>query len=156
MIRYKITLEKEEREKLEAIINNGHHSSKDYQKAAILLNSDEGEYSEKSTNVQISKILKVGLRKIDRVKKKFVLEGFEAVFEKKKPNREYEKKIDGDVEAHLVTLCCSNPPEGFARWSLRVLSDKMVELNYIASVYHETVRQALKKTNLNRGKNYNM
>ncbi len=87
------------------------------------------------------------MRTIDRVKKSFVEEGFEISLNGKKSSRIYEKKADGEVEAHLVALSCSEPPAGFGKWSLRLLADKMVELQYIDSISHETVRQVLKKTN---------
>ena len=87
------------------------------------------------------------MRKIDRVKKRFVAEGLDATLDKKMGNRIYAKKTDGDFEAHLVALSCSEPPEGFARWSLRLLADKVVELNYINSISHESVRRILKKRN---------
>src|SRR3546814_12178107 len=74
--------------------------------------------------------LKVGMRTIDRVKKRFVEEGIEAVLERRATQRVYETKIDGDTEAKLVTLCCSQPPTGFAKWSLRLLADKMVDQKY--------------------------
>ena len=86
------------------------------------------------------------------MKKKFIEEGFESVLERRPTRRIYETKLDGDVEAKLVTLCCSEPPKGFAKWSLRLLADKMVELNYVESISHVTVRSVLKKTNLNPGK----
>ena len=89
------------------------------------------------------------MRTIDRIKKKFIEEGFEAVLERRLTTRVYEKKSDGDVEAKLVTLCCSEPPKGFAKWSLRLLADKMVELKYVESISHVTVRSVLKKTRLN-------
>ena len=92
------------------------------------------------------------MRTIDRVKKRFVEEGLEAVLERRPTSRVYEKKSDGDVEAKLVTLCCSEPPKGYAKWSLRLLADKMVELNYVESISHVTVRSILKKTSLNPGK----
>jgi transposase len=152
MVRYKVTLTKEERDELISIINKGHHSSQTFRAAYILLNCDEGKYSEKVTNEQISKVLKIGMRTIDRVKKKFVEEGFEFVLERKPPDREYERKADGEVEAHLITLCCSEPPAGFAKWSLRLLADKMVELKYVESISYETVRRVLKKTNYVLGK----
>jgi transposase len=116
------------------------------------LNCDEGPYSQKVSSEQISKVLKVGMRTIDRVKKKLVEEGFDAVLERRATKRNYETKVDGDIEAKLITLCCSEPPEGFAKWSLRLLADKMVELKYVQSISHVTVRSVLKKTNLNPGK----
>jgi hypothetical protein len=72
---------------------------------------------------------------------------FDAALDKKVGSRVYAKKTDGDFEAHLVALSCGEPPEGFARWSLRLLADKVVELNYIDSISHETVRRIFKKRN---------
>lgn len=155
MIRYIIKLTKPEVEELMVIINKGSHTSQTFRVAYILLNCDEGKYSEKVTNEQISKVLKVGMRTIDRVKKKFIEEGLEAVLERRPTARVYEKKMDGDTEAKLITLCCSEPPKGFARWSLRLLADKMVELKYVESITHVTVRSVLKKTNLSLGKQNN-
>ena len=151
-IKYTIHLTKSEREGLVAIINKGSHTSQTFRTAYILINCDEGTYSEKVTNEQVSKVLKVGMRTIDRVKKRFMEEGMEAVLERRPTQRVYETKIDGDTEAKLVTLCCSEPPKGFAKWSLRLLADKMVELKYVESISHVTVRSVLKKTNLNPGK----
>ena len=135
-----------------AIINKGSHTSHTFRTAYILLNCDEGDYSEKVTNEQISKILKVGMRTIDRVKKRFIEEGFEEVLERRASSRVYDIKIDGDVEAKLVKLCCSEPPPGFAKWSLRLLADKMVELQYVDSISHVSIGNVLKKTNLSLGK----
>ena len=87
------------------------------------------------------------MKKIDRVKKRFVEDGLEVALCGHPKEREYEKKVDGDLEAHLVALSCSEPPEGFARWSLRMLAGKAVELEYVDSISHETVRRSLKKTN---------
>ena len=92
------------------------------------------------------------MRTIDRVKKHFLEEGMEAVLGRRPTTRIYEGKADGDIEAKLVTLCCSEPPKGFSKWSLRMLADKMVELNYVDSISHVTVRSVLKKTNLSLGK----
>ena len=152
MIRYTVKLTKSEVEELMSIINKGSHTSQTFRTAYILLNCDEGRYSEKVTNEQISKVLKVGMRTVDRVKKKFIEEGFEASLERRATSRIYETKTDGDVEAKLVTLCCSEPPKGFAKWSLRLLADKMVDLHYVESISYVTVRSMLKKTNLNLGK----
>jgi transposase len=153
MAKYKVTLAKSERSELEAIMNKGRHTTQQFKNACILLNVDEGEFSDETTvNREICKVLKVGMRTIDRVKKKFVEEGLEAVLERKVPNREYERIVDGDVEAKLVALSCSKAPEGFARWSLRILADKAIELGYVENISYETVRRVLKKTSSNRGK----
>ena len=152
MIRYRIRLSQEEVKELRVIITKGSHTSQTFRAAYILLNCDEGDYSEKVTNEQISKVLKVGMRTIDRVKKKFIEEGFEKVLERRVSSRIYDVKIDGDVEARLVKLCCSEPPSGFAKWSLRLLADKMVELKYVESISYVSVGNVLKKTNLSLGK----
>lgn len=152
MKRYTVKLTKAEVEELMSIINKGSHTSQTFRTAYILLNCDEGPYSQKVTNEQISKVLKVGMRTIDRVKKKLVEEGLDAVLERRLTKRNYQSKVDGDTEAKLIILCCSEPPKGFAKWSLRLLADKMVELKYVQSISHVTVRSVLKKTNLNPGK----
>jgi len=151
MIHYRIKLTKGEVAELRTIISKGSHTSQTFRVAYILLNCDEGSYSEKVTNEQISTVLKVGMRTIDRVKKRFVEEGLEAVLERRPTSRVYDRKMDGDVEAKLVTLCCSKPPKGYAKWSLRLLADKMVELKYVENISHVTVRSVLKKTNLSLG-----
>lgn len=154
MVRYTIKLKKSEVEDLYKIINKGKHSTQAFRAAYILLNCDKGEYSKDKTinNAEICKIIKIGDRTIDRVKKKFIEEGFESVLQRRPSSQNYVKKIDGDLEAKLVTLCCSEPPEGYAKWSLRLLADKMIELNYVDYISHVSVGNVLKKTNLNLGK----
>ena len=152
MIRYTIKLSEEEVKEFHLIISKGSHTSQAFRAAYILLNCDQGPYSDKVTNEQISKVLKVGMRTIDRVKKKFIEEGFEEVLERRASSRVYEKKIDGDLEAKLVQLCCSEPPAGFAKWSLRLLADKVVELKIVDSISHVSVGNVLKKMNLSLGK----
>ena len=152
MARYHIRLTKEEVGELSSIISKGTHSAHTMKVAYVLLNCDEGEYSQKVSNQQISKVLKVGMRTIDRIKKRMVEEGLEVALERRPTSRVYDKKVDGDLEAKLVALCCSTPPEGYARWSLRLLADKMVELEYVESISHVAVYNALKKTNLSLGK----
>ena len=152
MKKYTITLTQDERKYLKGIKFKGKHKSQKVINALILLGCDTGEFQEKrSTNEEISRMLKIGMRKIDRVKKRFIEEGMDITLNGKKGSRIYAKKADGDFEAHLVTLSCSDPPKGFSRWSLRLLADKVVELEYIDQISHETIRQVLKKTKLNLG-----
>ena len=154
MKKYTVTLTQEERNNLKKIVSKGKHKSQKVINALILLGCDEGKFQEKrSTNEEISRVLKIGMRKIDRIKKRFIEEGLEITLNGKKGSRIYAKKADGDFEAHLVALSCSDPPKGFSRWSLRLLADKVVELEYIDQVSHETIRQVLKKTKLNLGVN---
>lgn len=149
---YKVTLTQTEREELLSITKGGVHTSKKVIHSLILLNCDEGEFADKVNNEDVAKVLKIGLRTIDRLKKKFVEEGYDAAMENRPTSRIYDRKADGDVEAHLVALSCSKAPEGFARWSLRLLAEKMVEMQYVDDISYETVRRVLKKTNLSRGK----
>lgn len=152
MKKYIVTLSKEERDTLNELISKGKHSAQKVLNALILLDCDDGEFQvSRSTNEEIARVLNISMRKIDRVKKRFVEEGFEFALDKRKADRVYQKKADGDFEAHLIALSCSEPPEGFSRWSLRLLADKVVELNYIDSISHEAVRRTLKKTNSNLG-----
>ena len=152
MKKYIVTLAKDEHETLGALTSKGKHKSQKILNALILLGCDEGEYQVKrSTNEVMSSALNISRRKIDRVKKRFVEESIEIALNGRKGSRIYAKKADGDFEAHLVALSCSEPPEGFARWSLRLLADKVVELGYIDSVSHETIRCILKKTKLSLG-----
>ena len=152
MKKYIVTLTEDERENLGVLTSKGKHRSQKILNALILLGCDEGEFQKKrSTNKEISKVLNISMKKIDRVKKRFVEDGLDITLNGRKGSRIYTKKADGDFEAHLVALSCSDPPKGFARWSLRLLADSVVELNYIDSVSHETIRQVLKKMKLNLG-----
>ena len=152
MKKFIVTLTKEERNFLTDLTSKGRHRSQKVLNALILIACDEGEHQRiRSTNAEIAKVLNTSMRKIDRVKKRFVLDDLDVALDGKKTSRVYARKADGDFEAHLVALSCSKPPEGFARWSLRLLADKVVELNYIDDISYETVRRVLKKTNLNPG-----
>jgi transposase len=152
MKKYIVTLTEDERENLGVLTSKGKHRSQKILNALILLGCDEGEFQKKrSTNKEISKVLNISMKKIDRVKKRFVEDGLDITLNGRKGSRIYTKKADGDFEAYLVALSCSDPPEGFARWSLRLLADRVVELDYIDNVSHETIRRVLKKMKLNLG-----
>ena len=154
MKRYKVTLNLDEREELKTITSKGSHKSQKVINALILLNCDEGEFqNSRSKNADIVDILHFSMKKIDRVKKRFVEEGLDIALNGHKGQRVYQRKADGNLEAHLVALSCSEPPEGFTRWSLRLLADKAVELSYVDSISYETIRRVLKKTKLNLGEN---
>jgi len=148
ILRYRVTLTEQEREELKRITEKGKHNAQKILNALILLNSDEGEFQRhKLKNNEVAQVLNIGKRKIDRVKKRFVEEGLEIALSGHKGQRAYKRKADGDFEAHLVALSCSQAPEGYERWSLRLLADKLVELEYIDSVSYETIRRVLKKRN---------
>ena len=153
MKRYVVTLTEQEREMLESLASKGSHRSQKILNAIILLACDRGQFqSTRSRNEDIARVLNVSMRKIDRVKKRFVEDGLDVTLNGTKGQRVYARKADGDFEAHLIALSCSEPPEGFARWSLRLLADRVVELDYIESVSHETVRRVLKKTKSSPGR----
>ena len=151
MIRYKVTLTKEERDQLKLILNKGKHNSFQFKNACILLNVDEGAYGEKISNAQIAQVLQVNTKTIERLKQRFVEDGFDACIERKAYPEVKPSKVDGEFEAHLIAISCSKAPEGFSRWSLRMLADKMVELEFAETVSHETIRTVLKKTKSNPG-----
>jgi len=153
MAKYRVKLTKDEVEELRSIIKKGSHTTQSYRASYVLLNCDEGDFSlGKSINEQISKVLKVGMRTIDRIKQKFVEGGLEKALERAESSRVYTQKVDGDLEAKIVQLCCSEPPKGFAKWTLRMLADKVVELGYVDKLSHVSVHNTLKKTNLSLGK----
>lgn len=150
---YKVTLAAKEREDLEAITRKGSHQSQKVINALILLNCDEGSFNPvRSRGEDVANVLRISARKVDRVKRRFVEDGLEAALCKQQGQRSYECKADGEFEAHLVALSCGDPPKGFSRWSLRLLADRAVELQYIDSVSYETVRRVLKKTKSSLGK----
>jgi len=150
---YKVTLTQDERAQLTEMTRTGTHTARKIIHALILLNVDRGSYNtEKQINEDICKVLKIGMRTIDRVKKRFVEEGLDAALKMAPTSRVYDKLVDGDMEAHLIALACGEPPKGYARWSLRLLADKLVELRYAEDISYETVRRTLKKTNLSLGK----
>jgi len=148
MKKYFVTLTEEERAELSKIVCKGSHKSQKVLNALILLNCDTGEHQDgKMKNEDVSNVLRISMRKIDRTKKRFVEDGIDIALNGRKGERIYKKKVDGDFEAHLIALSCSEPPDGFSKWSLRLLTDRVVELKYIDSISHETVRRVLKKTN---------
>jgi hypothetical protein len=153
MAKYRIKLTHDEVLELTSIVKKGSHSTHSYRAAYVLLNCDEGDYSlGKSTNEQIAKVLKIGMRTIDRIKSKCVEGGIENALERAQSTRVYRKKIDGDLESKIVHLCCSVPPDGRSRWSLRLLAERVVELGYVDSISHVAIHNTLKKTNLSLGR----
>jgi Homeodomain-like domain len=153
MEKYIVTLKPEEREQLEALVSKGKHAAQKVVTALVLLNCDTaGQRERRHSSEELAEVLQISSRKIDRVKRCFVEEGLEAVLQRSPSQRVYERIVDGDVEAHLVALSCSEPPPGHARWSLKLLADKAVELQYVETISHETVRRTLKKTNSSLGK----
>jgi putative transposase len=142
--KYLVDLSTEERLELLQLVRRGKHSSRKVTRARILLLAADG-----STDEQIVAALKTGFATVERTRKRFVEEGLGCLNER--PRRGQAPKLTGKQEAHLIAIACSTPPQGHARWTLRLLADKVVELNFADSIARETVRQVLKKTNLNLG-----
>jgi len=152
MKKYIIKLSREERDTLKKITTSGRGPARMFIRARILLKADQGDHGLSWSDEQISDALDVTVQTIERVRKQFVEEGFDAVLSRRQYTQKVSrKKIDGNVEAHLIALSCSEPPKGYVRWTLRLLADKIVELGYIESISHEAIRQTLKKTNLSHG-----
>jgi len=149
--KYIVTLTQEEREKLQTMLSKGRAAARKLMHARILLKADPGEGGPAWNDDAIAEGLEVGRATVERVRKQFVEEGFEAALDRRKPRRQYQRKLDGDGEAHLIALACSQAPEGRSRWTLRLLADRMVRLEQVDHLSHETVRQVLKKTNLSLG-----
>jgi hypothetical protein len=150
--KYRVTLTAEERAALQQLIGSGTASARSLTHARILLKADESEDGPAWTNRAISEALEVDELTISRVRRRCVQQGWEAAVHRKAPDRQWERKLDGAQEAHLIALACSAPPEGREHWSLRLLADKFVELGHVAEISHETVRQILKRGSSSPGK----
>lgn len=142
MGKYIVTLSAEEVQELKSLVSKGMHAAQKVINALILLNYNQSLSKDKRrTSQEIAQVLQVSERKTDRMKRRFVDDGLEVALSGQPSQREYVSKVDGDVEAHLIALSCSNPPSGRSRWSLRLLADRAVEL----ALVQETVRRVLKK-----------
>jgi transposase len=149
--RYVVELTSRERKFLKNLISTGKMAAYKQRHARILLLTDEASGRERMPDEQIAKAVSCGVATVERLRKRFVEEGLEAALARHKSRRHYEHKLDGEQEAHLIALACGGPPSGYQRWTLRLLADRMVELDYVDSVSYQTVRRTLKKTNLSLG-----
>lgn len=150
MKKYIVTLTEAERTTLRGLLMRGKGAARRLAHARILLKADEGRSDEAIVDeVEISRPT------VERVRKRFVEEGLEAALDPHRPTTVRPRKIDGDVEAHLIALACGAPPDGAARWTLRLLAGRLVALEHLDCVSHETVRQALKKTTCSPGASSN-
>jgi len=147
-----VRLSQEEREQLVALVKGGKASALKLVRARILLKADQQERGPAWTDAEIADALEVSLKTVFNIRRKWVEQGLEAALERKPqaaPSK--ARKLDGKVEAKLVATCCGPPPKGRAKWTLRLLAAKLVELEVVDSISPETVRQTLKKTRSNRG-----
>ena len=147
-----VRLSAEERAELEAVVKTGKAAAYKRLHAQVLLLADVGEAGPGWMDEPIGQACGVSTRTVERVRQRLVEQGFEAALNRAPKSAHRARKLDGEGEAHLVALMCSDPPEGRNRWTLQLLADRLVELKQVESISHECVRQTLKKTNLNLGK----
>ncbi len=143
---YHVTLEADERDQLQALVDRGTGSKERRKRAHILLLADIDRVGGGRTDTDIADILGVGTATVERVRKQCVMAGVEAALERKVQVNRKQRVLDGAGEAKLTMLACSEPPAGQARWTLRLLADKLVELNIVETISRSTVQKTLKKT----------
>jgi transposase len=144
--RHAVRLAECERAALRQRVSAGQGRARDLLHARILLKADSGPEGPAWTDDDIAAALDVSRSTVERVRKRFAEEGLEAALGRRRPRREYRRKLDGEAEAHLVALSCSPPPVGRRHWTFKLLADKMVELRFVDGVSYETVRRVMKKT----------
>ena len=145
--KYIVDLTDSERADLEQLTKKGKIAAYKMNQARILLLADINQQRDGWTDLKISEALNVGQATVERVRQRFVCEGIESALSRKKQQNRRAKIIDGEKEAYLIALACSETPIGQAKWTLQMLADKMIELQYVEKVSRETIRKALKKTN---------
>jgi transposase len=152
MKKYKVTLTAEERQQLHELLAAGKAAAQKLTHARILLKADAAAGGPAWADRRIAEAVEVGVATVERVRQRFVEQGLEAALVRKRLDRpSRQRKLDGRAEAHLIALACSAPPEGRKEWTMRLLADKLVELEIVDAVSDETVRRVLKKTRSSRG-----
>jgi len=151
MKKYRVTLTASESIELKSLIASGKYKNTKQKRAQILLAANESDGGKKMKDTEIAKAYDVRVKTVERTRQRFVEDGYQIAIEGKPRKVTKERLFDSRVESHLVALRCSDSPEGYNKWSLRLLADKMIELEYVESISHESVRQILKKTKLSPG-----
>ena len=150
MKKYIVELTSKERKQLQQLVKKGKVPGYKIRHAQMLLKADQGNKGSGWPDVQVAEVFAAHVTTVERLRKRFVEQGLEAALERNKRNN-YARKLDGDAEAHLIAIACSDPPTGRSEWSLRLLADRLVELSVVDSISYMTVSRTLKKTNLSRG-----
>ena len=149
--KYVVRLSAEERKQLEDFVGKGKHSAQLVTRARILLKADVSDLGEGWSDSRIAEALDTSKATVQRARERLVVEGFEAVLSRQyNPKSARPRKFDGAAEAKLIALTCGPAPEGFAKWSLRLLEEKVVELNIVDKASDSTIGRTLKKTSCNR------
>jgi transposase len=150
--KYIVQLDAQQRQMLESMLTGGKESARSQTHARMLLKADQGSLGPGWTDEQIVEALAVGRATVERVRKRFVEGGLlDALVRRPQPEWPEQRKMDGELEARLVTLACSQTEGGHKRWTMRMLAEKLVQLEYIDQISHTTVWMTLKKMNSNRG-----
>ncbi len=149
--KYRIRLTTDEQQELKALVSRGRAAAYEQTHARILLMSDESRSDAGMKDVDITSALGVGQSTVERIRKRCVEEGIESALNRKEQLRRRQKRLDGEGEAHLVAIACSEPPDGRASWTLKLLAEQLVESEIVETISTETVRRVLKKTNSSRG-----
>jgi transposase len=145
--KYIVRLSADERKELKALVNKGKTAAYKRLHAQVLLKADISKNGSCWTDKKISEAFDIGLRTVERIRQRLVEGGLESAINRAKQERTKSRKLDGEQEAYLIALSCGEPPEGRARWTLRLLASRLVELDYVEGISHETIRQVLKKRN---------
>ena len=148
--KYVVELTSEERKQLAGLVKKGKTAGYKIRHAQMLLKADQGKKGPGWPDSTVAEAFTSHITTVERLRKRFVEEGLEAALERHN-RKNYSRKLDGDAEAHLIAVACSEPPEGRNEWTLRLLADKLVELKVVDSVSHMTISRTLKKTSLSRG-----
>ncbi len=148
--KYPVILSETEQQELKRLIAAGTAPARKLTHARILLKADQSTEGPGWVDEKVAQAVEVSQPTVARVRKQYFEEGLEAALNRRPPKREYHRKLDGEQEARLLALACSEPPEGQARWSLRQLADRLVELEVVEEVSYQTVRRTLKKTTSSR------
>lgn len=147
MEKYIVELTSKERKELSELVSKGKAAARKITHSRVLLQSDTSADGPSWTDRQISEALGVHTNTVHGIRLRFVEHGLGAALDRKKQDHPSRRRlVDGDLEAHLIALRCGDPPEGTDRWTLRLLAEKLVELEIVPKISHETVRQSLKKT----------
>ena len=149
--KYIVKLTETERSQLKEMITSGEASARQIRRAYILLKSDCSDEGPNWNYQAICDAYDVSSLTVYNIRKNYVEGGLKRAILRKKPDREYKHRLDGEGEAHLIALACSEPPDGYESWSLRLLQDRMICLEIVENISHETIRQTLKKTSSNLG-----
>jgi len=149
--KYIVKLTETERSELKELLTSGEASARQIRRAYILLKSDSSAGGPSWKYQAICDAYQVSSLTVYNVRKNYTEGGLNRAILRKKPERVYERRLDGEGEAHLIALACSEPPDGYESWSLRLLQDRLIRLEIVENISHETIRQTLKKTSSSLG-----